>query len=121
MKLRPTRIRDEIMSLINCPECGREISDKAVSCPNCGYSLSQSMDLTSLGEKGQSSKIPEPTISYLGSDRIGCPRCGSTELHAEKQGFSGKKALVGAVITGGIGLLAGTIGSKNVKITCLKC
>jgi endogenous inhibitor of DNA gyrase (YacG/DUF329 family) len=24
------------MALINCPECGREISYKAVSCPNCG-------------------------------------------------------------------------------------
>ena len=24
------------MSLINCQECGKEISDKATSCPNCG-------------------------------------------------------------------------------------
>jgi len=24
------------MALIKCPECGKEISDKAVSCPNCG-------------------------------------------------------------------------------------
>lgn len=27
------------MSLIKCPECGREISDKAVNCPGCGYPL----------------------------------------------------------------------------------
>lgn len=27
------------MSLINCPECKREISDKAKSCPHCGYEL----------------------------------------------------------------------------------
>ena len=26
------------MSLIPCPECGNEISDKAVMCPMCGYS-----------------------------------------------------------------------------------
>lgn len=25
------------MALINCEECGREISDKAKSCPHCGY------------------------------------------------------------------------------------
>ena len=25
------------MALINCPECGKEISDMADSCPNCGY------------------------------------------------------------------------------------
>lgn len=24
------------MSMIKCPECGKEISDKAKSCPNCG-------------------------------------------------------------------------------------
>ncbi|MDR3117854.1 MAG: zinc ribbon domain-containing protein [Mediterranea sp.] len=27
------------MALINCPECGKEISDKAVSCPNCGVPM----------------------------------------------------------------------------------
>lgn len=25
------------MSLIKCPECGKDMSDKAPSCPNCGY------------------------------------------------------------------------------------
>lgn len=25
------------MALIKCPECGREVSDKAAYCPNCGY------------------------------------------------------------------------------------
>ena len=28
------------MALIKCPECGKEISDKARRCPKCGYSLS---------------------------------------------------------------------------------
>ncbi len=27
------------MALINCPECGKEISDQAQSCINCGYVL----------------------------------------------------------------------------------
>lgn len=27
------------MALIKCPECGREISDRANSCPNCGYPI----------------------------------------------------------------------------------
>lgn len=29
------------MALIKCPECGKEISDKATLCPNCGYPISQ--------------------------------------------------------------------------------
>lgn len=29
------------MALINCPECGKEISDKAKCCIHCGYPLSE--------------------------------------------------------------------------------
>lgn len=55
------------------------------------------------------------------NDQIYCPKCGSNQLTTDKKGFSGGKALAGAVLTGGIGLLAGTIGSNNVIITCLAC
>lgn len=89
------------MALINCPECGKEISDKAVACPNCGNPINQQ---------------PQQAEEYLC-----CPKCGSRELHSEHKGFSGGKALAGAILTGGIGLLAGTIGSKDTQITCLKC
>lgn len=27
------------MALISCPECGKQISDKAPNCPNCGYPI----------------------------------------------------------------------------------
>lgn len=50
-----------------------------------------------------------------------CPKCGSDQITANKKGFSGKKAVAGAVLTGGVGLLAGTLGSNKVKITCLSC
>ena len=29
------------MALINCPECGREVSDSATHCPNCGHPISK--------------------------------------------------------------------------------
>lgn len=61
------------------------------------------------------------TIEENYEEYICCPYCGSKNLHSEQKGFSGGKALAGAVLTGGIGLLAGTIGSKDVQITCLKC
>ena len=55
------------------------------------------------------------------TDQIFCPKCGSNQVTADQKGFSGGKALAGAVLTGGIGLLAGTIGSKDIIITCLAC
>ncbi len=30
------------MALINCPECGKKISDRASSCPNCGCPMASS-------------------------------------------------------------------------------
>ena len=38
------------MALIKCPECNREVSDKAKACPNCGCPIStaHSFNVTSL-------------------------------------------------------------------------
>lgn len=54
-------------------------------------------------------------------NEIRCPKCNSNQLTANKKGFSGTKAVVGGLLTGGVGLLAGTIGSNKVIITCLAC
>lgn len=50
-----------------------------------------------------------------------CPKCGSTSLSANKKGFGVGKAVIGAALTGGIGLVAGNIGAKKVIVTCLNC
>ncbi len=88
------------MALITCTECGKEVSEKAIACPNCGNPINKKIE---------------------NEEYLCCPKCYSKELHAEQKGFSGGKALAGWVLTGGIGILAGTIGNKEVQITCLKC
>lgn len=55
------------------------------------------------------------------TNEIKCPKCGSNQVTANKKGFSGTQAVGGAILTGGVGLLAGTIGSNKVIITCLAC
>lgn len=50
-----------------------------------------------------------------------CPKCYSTSLTAHKKGFGIGKAIIGASLTGRIGLVAGNIGAKKVRVTCLKC
>ena len=42
------------MSLIKCPECGKEISTAAASCPHCGYPLAKEKD------NGQAKDYPAP-------------------------------------------------------------
>ena len=38
------------MALITCPECGKEVSDKATTCPNCGCPLQQSQQTIQVEE-----------------------------------------------------------------------
>lgn len=54
-------------------------------------------------------------------NQVKCPKCGSVQISANKKGFSGTKAVAGAVIAGPLGLVAGTHGSGRVNITCLNC
>ncbi|WP_278974864.1 zinc ribbon domain-containing protein [Alistipes finegoldii] len=96
------------MSLVKCPECGKEISNQAASCPNCGMPMQQAT-------------VKPVPISHQSEDLLHCPKCKSINLHVDKKGFSGGKAIAGAVVAGGIGILAGTIGSRDINITCLKC
>lgn len=39
------------MALFNCPECGKEISDQAVSCPHCGYPLKPDATLVTVKKR----------------------------------------------------------------------
>lgn len=55
------------------------------------------------------------------SNEVKCPKCGSTQLTANKKGYSIKKGLIGMAFTGGVGLLGGLFGSGDITITCLVC
>jgi ribosomal protein S27E len=61
------------------------------------------------------------TYHVIMEDQIKCGKCGSTQITAQKKGFSIGKAAAGAILTGGIGLAAGAIGSGKIIITCLNC
>lgn len=92
------------MALINCNDCGKQVSDKASSCPNCGNPICN-----------------KNNNAYKKDDFMKCPKCTSSQLTSSKKGFSGGKAVVGVALTGGIGLLAGTIGRNKQVVTCLRC
>ncbi len=56
------------------------------------------------------------------SNTIKCPKCGCTQIHSDKKGFSTGKAVAGALVGGVlVGAAAGGIGKDKIILTCLKC
>lgn len=65
------------MALIKCPECGKEVSDKAVACIHCGYPIREMIgqkELPDLGveekAKDASGGITSPKSSKAQSQKI---------------------------------------------------
>lgn len=56
---------------------------------------------------------------------IKCPKCKSTNVQImgnDRKGFSVGKAVGGAMLTGGVGLLAGFAGKKGkYEMFCMDC
>ena len=57
------------MALINCKECGQQISDSATVCPHCGAPVIKEVYCVRCGEK-----IPQ-NVKY-------CPKCGEPNRQA---------------------------------------
>lgn len=65
------------MSLIKCPECGKEISDKASACIHCGYPLgSNTSDIYNRKEKGEPFSICCKCRKKVSTRSEKCPHCG---------------------------------------------
>lgn len=103
-----------------CPDCGNKLRTKfSEQCGNCGSSWRENPPTQNI----HTSQISQGkfTKKVIEEEKIKCPDCKSTQITAHKKGFSGIKAVGGAVLTGGIGILAGTIGSNKLLLTCLSC
>lgn len=51
------------MALMNCPECGKEISASACTCPNCGFSIPKM-------------KFCKFCAEQVPVESVVCPKCG---------------------------------------------
>lgn len=57
------------MALIYCPECGKQVSDRAKACPECGMPIEEYV------KKNAKKICPECGSEVLGSVAT-CPKCG---------------------------------------------
>lgn len=80
------------MALIECPECGRQVSDKALACPGCGCPIA---------EKGASEK---PALIALQQTRTS----GAEDFLITKQGSQSSFRLF-------------SVDAENVNLECVGC
>lgn len=74
------------MALIKCPECAREISDKAVACPQCGFPIAKLSELASLPE---TVNCLDCRKAFAFNDEV-CPHCGL--FNSQKYGIEETKS-----------------------------
>lgn len=62
------------MALIQCPECGKQVSNSAKNCPNCGYPIAENSNDTIRIKIGQHPQISgyHVTIKALGTGKNLC-------------------------------------------------
>lgn len=166
------------MALINCPECGEKVSNKAAFCPHCGfpeprestvkyevvfidrvpkskeYQVMTAMfnatgiDIDTCAEITRSEKpIVKTDMDFESADSlrsvlssagapvimrevgggevvpkiVRCPACGSSDYEVFENGFSIGKAVLGTLIAGTPGALAGFSGANNRYRVCSVC
>ena len=56
------------MSLVECPECKKQISDSAKTCPYCGFPMEEY--ITTIVEN-------KTTMSVVNTENLNCPKCGT--------------------------------------------
>ena len=83
-----------IMALINCKECGQQISDSASVCPHCGAPVIRDVFCPSCG-----TKVPE-NVKF-------CPNCGGQIYPVSETAKAGKKD---KLVAGLLAILLGTLG-----------
>lgn len=93
------------MALIKCPECGKEVSDKAAACPNCGHPIAKETN-----NGNTQSSIPEP--------RVYAPQ----EKKAKKPLKKGDKVLISIIAAACVLIVIGVFiavsgGSDNASVS----
>lgn len=85
------------MALIICPECGREVSDKAEICPHCGIKIAGNVDIIRC-QQGNTARVLQPTQSTSASDAPSTPPMEQPAPAKHNDGGRSKKVLIASFI-----------------------
>ena len=91
------------MALIKCPECGKEISDKAPACIHCGYPLNAKPELGTAVEMAAPERDTELEASH---QKLEYPAGAQTDDTLREESPVPKKATTSRIVGGSIAIVA---------------
>lgn len=114
-----------------CPICEAPLRKNTQVCPRCesNVAIAGSVDPEVPASDWLPPGAAKPKLGYVisenvngaGTGKLSCPECRSDQLTAQKKGFGAGKGIAGGVAFGGLGLLAGFLGSRKIDVTCMSC
>ncbi|HEY6730688.1 MAG TPA: zinc ribbon domain-containing protein [Solirubrobacterales bacterium] len=74
------------MTLIACPECGKEVSDRAPRCPNCGVPIFRESKVVVYGYTQQFAFNPKVHVFWNGAPVGSVKKGGAISFDVEEDG-----------------------------------
>lgn len=113
------------MALIKCPECGKEVSDTAISCPNCGFQI---RDYSTQNKYHKSNKCANEKTGdesfdetgYMGKKNLACPTCGNKNVRIQN-GIPGIKIFSEMASFGTVTPMTKKEYRGKMKYVCKEC
>ncbi|MBA4510207.1 hypothetical protein H1057_19575 [Clostridium sporogenes] len=99
----------------------KDVTEKSAELAGEGMEIAKEKYMERREEKKESKKELKQRLKEMDKQGIPyCPKCYSSSININKQGFGAGKAIVGGAINP-IGLAAGFIGKNKLECTCLNC
>lgn len=107
---------------ITCTKCQRVASPGTKIAKNAGSITPKDPESAAIDPSAKQKRLFDPDIvEKTEASRLRCPKCGGTNIQFVKKGFSLGGAVLGGLLAGGAGLVAGGLGSNDVMCVCSNC
>ena len=114
----------EAQNLIVCQKCHRTVPVGAKIIKQVETVVAKDADSAAVIEpfRKKGKPIFDPDIvEKTEAAKLRCPKCSSTNIQFVKKGFDLGGAVLGGILAGGAGLIAGGLGSNDVMCVCSNC
>lgn len=112
----------EAQKPITCTKCHRMVPAGARMVKYTGAIVPKDPESAAIDPFADKKRLFDPDIvEKTEAAKLHCPKCGSRNIQFVKKGFDLGGAVLGGILAGGAGLIAGGLGSNDVMCVCSNC